>query len=265
MRPLLSRLPRLIAAAAGLALGSLATPGLPGQALAEAVNIQGSTTFSARLIEPYRSAIESRAGRQLDVIANKSIHGLVALLQGRTHLAMISSSIDGELEILRQRFPKAVVERLQSFEIARTRIAFVAHPGNAVRRANLADIARILRGDIRSWAELGGADIAITVITTQPGGGVPTTVRSQLLGGNAMTPARVIQVEASSNIVKITAQMEGAFGIAQLGLLGVARVLELETDTRVEQELNLVTLGEPGPAAAAVIEAARHVAASNLF
>ena len=265
MPPFPRRLTSLAIAISALALGCVA--GLAGTTpvLAEAVTLQGSTTFSSRLIEPHRPAIEGRAGRRLEVIGNKSIHGLVALLEGRTQLAMISSSLEGELDVLRHKYPNLPVDRLQSFEIARTRIAFVTHPGNPVRRAKLADIARILRGEIRSWAELGGADIAIAVVTTQPGGGVPTTVRGQLLDARPMMPARVIEVEASSHVVKITAQIEGALGITQLGLLGVARVLELETDAKVEQELNLVTVGPPDAAAAAVIEAARHVAAANLF
>ncbi len=261
----LDRSYRLAIAVSALLLGASAWLVGSRPALAQAVTLQGSTTFSSRLIEPYGAAIESQAGRRLNVIGNKSIHGLVALLEGRTQLAMISSSLDGELDVLRQKYPKLPIDRLQSFEIARTRIAFVAHPGNPVRRASLADIARVLRGEIRSWAELGGADIAIAVVTTQPGGGVPTTVRGQLLGGKPMTPARMIEVEASSHVVKITAQIEGALGIAQLGLLNVAKVLELETDSKVEQELNLVTLGPPDAAASAVIEAARHVAAANLF
>ena len=77
----------------GAAFVALASLALPAPVMAEPVSLQGSTTFCSRLIEPYRAAIEARAGHRLDVIGNKSIHGLVALLEGRTQLAMISSSL----------------------------------------------------------------------------------------------------------------------------------------------------------------------------
>lgn len=260
---LIALLPRL-ALGAGLTL-STAPAMASGSAPVETVTMQGSTTFTSRLIEPYRADIEARAGRRLDVIANKSIHGLLALIEGRTMLAMISSSLDGERELIRAKYPKLPVDELRTFEVARTRIAFAVHPTNAVRRATLADVGRILLGDIRNWREMGGPDLAVTVVTTQPGGGVPTTVRGQLLDGRSFAAPRLVEVEAASHVVKITAQIEGALGVVQLGLLRAAKVAELETDGRIEQQLNLVTLGEPGPAALAVIEAARHVAAVNHF
>jgi hypothetical protein len=44
--------------------------------------IYGSTTFNSRLIEPYKGNIESATGRRLEVVANKSINGLMALVEG---------------------------------------------------------------------------------------------------------------------------------------------------------------------------------------
>jgi hypothetical protein len=51
-------------------------------------------------------------------------------------------------------------------------------------------------------------------------------------------------------------------GIAQLGLLKEHQLPELTTDQAIEQELSLVTLGEPSPEQQAVINAVRQVAVS---
>jgi hypothetical protein len=51
-------------------------------------------------------------------------------------------------------------------------------------------------------------------------------------------------------------------GVAQLGLTQEHQLPELATNQVIEQELSLVTLGEPSPEQQAVISAVRQVAAS---
>ena len=60
-------------------------------ASAEKFVVQGSTTFTTRLMTPYKAMIEAASGHTLDVIPSKSLFGLLALLEGRAHLAMIST------------------------------------------------------------------------------------------------------------------------------------------------------------------------------
>lgn len=232
---------------------------------ASEVHLQGSTTFSSRLIEPYRAEIERRSKQKLSVIANKSIYGLLALLERRIDMAMISSELDDDRIILQIRRPDLPVSELKSFEITRTRVAFAVHPNNSVRSVPLEQIRAILLGQIGNWKELGGSDLAITTVTVQPGGGVPTTVRGQLLSGRAFKPARLIELEAPQHVLKVIEQETGGIGIAQLGLLRGSNVVELETDARIEQCLNLVTLGDPTEQQRAVIEAIRFVAAARRF
>lgn len=231
---------------------------------ADPVTIQGSTTFSSLLIEPHRAAIESLAGRRIEVIANKSIHGLVALLEGRARMAMISSALTAELEPLQRKHPSLPVDRLVGFEVASTRVAVITHPAIPMRQIRRNDLARVLLGETKNWRQLGGPDLAITVVTVQPGGGVPTTVRSQVLGGKPIAAPLMVEVEAPRHVPKITRQLEGALGLTQLGLARQTAASELQLDERIEQELNLVTLGEPDRDLAAVIEAVRKVAAQHL-
>ena len=63
-------------------------------------------------------------------------------------------------------------------------------------------------------------------------------------------------------VVKVVEQEPRALGIAQLGLVKEHQLAELTTDQAIEQELSLVTLGEPTAAQHAVIKAVRQVAAS---
>ncbi|MFV0297797.1 MAG: substrate-binding domain-containing protein [Hyphomicrobiaceae bacterium] len=230
----------------------------------ETLRVQGSTTFNRRVMAPYKALIEERSGIKLEVLANKSIYGLTALLERRIDLAMISSSLKGEQKYLRSKHPEVPIDKLQVFEIARTRIAFVVHEANTVKTITVGDLRDVLVGRIKGWKDLGGADMPIAVVTVQPGGGVPTTVRQQLLDGGKITPGRLIVVEAPRNVLIITSQLKNAIGIAQLSLVSTERVHELRTDEPVEQVLNYVTFGEPGPAARKVIEATRSLVSEGM-
>jgi ABC-type phosphate transport system substrate-binding protein len=82
-------------------------------ALADPLTIQGSTTFNRRIMEPYQTEIETISGQQLTVISNKSTPGLIALLEGRTHLAMISAPLETEVALLEKVMPGLSFEKLR--------------------------------------------------------------------------------------------------------------------------------------------------------
>lgn len=230
---------------------------------AATIVMQGSTTFYSRVVEPNRARIEALSGRRLDVVANKSIHGLMALLEQRADLAMISSTIDAELDLIHKRRPELAVARLQVHEIATTRIAFARHPANPVSRLTLDQLRAVFEGRIGNWKELGGPDLVLVVATVQPGGGVPSTVRAKLLDGRSIAAQRVIQVEAPRHVLKVVQQVEGALGLTQLGLLVTSGLPEIATDAPVSQALNVISLGAPNDGQRAVIEALRIIAAEQ--
>src|SRR5262245_47949558 len=152
-------------------------------AMADTLVLQGSTTFNRRLMDPFKSEIESKSGHELTVIPNKSTPGLIALLEGRAHLAMISASLESEIALLRKSMPGLQFDSLRAFDISRTRVAIVVHKTNPVRRATLDQVARILQGRIINWKSLAGLDLPIRVILVGGGGGVTTVVEGELLKG----------------------------------------------------------------------------------
>lgn len=253
---------RIVAIA--LTLAAVAVILLPA-AVADTLKVQGSTTFATGLMNPHREAIERLAGHELDVLPNKSSHGLIALLKGEVDLAMISMPLAGEIVALREQRPELPVDRLRGFEIARTRVAFAVHPSNPVRSLPVDTLRRVLLGEIKSWREVGGADRPIITVTVRDGGGVPATVRSTVLAGAELMPAQLTTVLAPRMVVAIAEQQPEALGLAQLQLLSGRRAAELKTDRPIEQVLSLVTLGPPEPRLLAVIHAVRLVAAERLF
>lgn len=229
------------------------------------VIIHGSTTFASRLMETHRQEIESRSGQITSVLPNKSINGLLALIEGRADLAMISAPLESELILLRRRDPAASFDQLTSFEVSRTSVAFVIHPDNPIKSIRLDDIRRILTGQLRNWRDIGGHDAIIKPVFVKEGGGVTLAVQAQLLAGQPISANSAVRIETPRQVLKVVAQEPGALGITQQQLAHASGLLRLETDGTIEQTLNLVSLGPPSPRSMRVIEAARAVAAERLF
>jgi hypothetical protein len=79
-----------------------------------------------------------------------------------------------------------------------------------------------------------------------------------------MTPHNPITVVLGSEVPKVVARELGALGVAQLAELQAHKLPELAIDVDIEQQLNLVTLGNPTGAAWDVILAMQSVAAKEL-
>jgi phosphate transport system substrate-binding protein len=232
----------------------------PLAARAGEVIVQGSTTVAATLITPNLRAIEMASGQRLTLIPNKSSLGLIALFEHRANLAMISTSLANEVTLLKKDYPARDFSQLRSVAVGQVRVAFSVNPQNQVRHVALADIAGVLDGRIVNWHQLGGRPLPIRVVAVREGGGVLTAVEAQLLD-HRPPKCDMVWVHLATEVVKAVATEPGALGIGQLGLLAGSKAIELTTDDRIMQELNLVTLGEPEPATLQVIRAVQQIGA----
>jgi len=235
--------------------------GFVSTAWADLLTIQGSTTFNRRLMEPYQAEIELTTGHQLTVIPNKSTPGLIALLEGRAHMAMISAPLTTEIALLQKVMPGLPFEKLRAHEIDRTRVSFAINPSNPVRTASLDQIADIMRGRINNWKELGGGDLPIRVVEVGGGGGLTIAVEAGLLNGDKVSAPNKLYVRTPVQLIQVINQERAAIGFAQLALVQKMKSPELKTDRPFEQVLCLVTFGDPTPAMQSVIETARAIAA----
>ncbi len=245
---------RLLLAALSLILGTAALT----QAVAEPLILQGATTFNRRIMEPFEAAIEKRSGQEITVIPNRTMLGIIALMEGRAHMAMISAPLETEVAKMKKAMPGLDYDRLQAFEISSTRVAFVVNAANTVRKASLDQIKKIVTGEITNWSALGGKDAPIRIAFVGGGGGVVTTIEAQLLHGKPVHAPNIIYVKTALQLTSIVEQEPNALGFAQLSLARQKGLPEIITEQPIEQALSLITLGEPTPAMKAVIDAARH-------
>ena len=226
--------------------------------------MQGSTTFARRLMEPHKKAIEADSKHELTLIPNKSMPGIIALMEGRAHMAMISASLKSEVDQLKKAMPGMAYDRLQAHPIFTTRIAIAVHPSNPVRKASLNQIRKVILGQISNWSELGGKDQPIRVVLVGGGGGVTTIIESELLNGKLNEAPHIIFVKTPVQLVQVVEQEPGAIGFAQLALTKQRGLPEIITEQPIEQTLSLVTFGDPTPAMKAVIDATRRAAEKTM-
>lgn len=229
-------------------------------AAADPLVVQGSTTFARRLMEPFKAAIEQDSGHELTVIPNKSRPGLIALLEGRAHMAMISDALATEVTVLQQAMPGLAYDKLQAHEIQQIRVAVAVHPSNPARRATLDQIRKVILGEITDWKQLGGPSRPIRVVFVGGGGGVTSAVMAQLLNGKTLDKPHILYVKTPVQLVQVVEQEPGAIGFAQEALAKQRGLPEIATERPLEQALSLVTLGPPNAAMQAVIDAARRAA-----
>ena len=222
--------------------------------------MQGSTTFTHRVMEPYQGSIEAASGHKLTVVPNKSSLGLLSLFAKRADFAMISGPQKNEIDALKPKHPELPFDQLRIFNIWNTRMAFAVNKDNPLRKLSDAKMAAILMGKITNWHDVGGADLPIKIVQVREGGGVEASIEAALLDGKIMTPPDPILVQISSQVVKIVEQLPEGLGLSQISIVKASNTVELQLDHPVEQHLDLVTLGEPTPEMRKVIEAARHIA-----
>ena len=234
------------------------------QAMADPLILQGSTTFNRLVFERHEEAIEAKSGQELTIIPNRSMLGIIALMEGRAHMAMISAPLESEVNRLKKEMPKLDYDRLRSFEVLSTRVAFVVNPANPVRKMSLDQVKKILTGNMTNWSALGGKDAPIRMVFVGSGGGVITTVESELLNSESVRGPNIIRVRTALQLVQVVEQEPNAFGIAQLSLTRQKGLPEIVTDKPIEQSLSFITLGAPTPAMQAVIDAARNVLANAM-
>lgn len=243
----------------------LAAPGAwaqsPGNAGVPSFVVQGSTTFTHQVMEPYQGAIEKAAGVKLTVVPSKSSLGVLALFEKRGDFAMISGPLDNEIAELKSAHPALDFGRLKTFEVANTRMAFAINKDNPVTAVSDDTMRQILLGAITNWHEVGGPDRPIKIVIVRGGGGVQASIEDELLHGKRIAAPNPIVVQISSQVIKVTEQLPEALGLSQLSIVAKSTAHELKTDHPIVQRLALLTLGDPTPIMRRVIEAAHKVMA----
>jgi len=220
---------------------------------ADTVKITGASTVLNVVINPTKAAVEKNTGHSLAIIGSGTGKGLVDLFEGTSDIAMVSEPMDIAADAAAVAGKQIDAGKVKFFELRKDEIVFVVHPSNPVGKLSWEQIRDIHTGKISNWKQVGGKDQPIVVYSDSTTGGTRAMVKKIVLGGAEYGPA--VKPQTS---VKRAAEMVGGdeAGITGVGKGFVDGAKNKIVDTKkIERPLALVTLGEPKPAAKAVIDA----------
>jgi phosphate transport system substrate-binding protein len=140
----------LIAVSLALTVGCGGTAG-------DRLVLTGSSTVAPLASEIGKRFEASRPDVRIDVQTGGSSRGIADVLEGAADVGMVSRGL------------KDAEQELHGFAIARDGICLIAHEDNPVGSLTLEQVVGIYSGTIENWAEVGGLDAPITVVTKAEG------------------------------------------------------------------------------------------------
>lgn len=121
------------------------------------ISIVGSSTISALIGEMGKVYEQDNPGIRIDVQSGGSSRGIMDVRTGTAELGMVSRAL------------KPDESDLQNVIIARDGIGMIVHEDNPVTGLSREQVIGIYTGQITNWKEVGGHDLAITVVSKAEG------------------------------------------------------------------------------------------------
>lgn len=126
----------------------------------ETVSTDGSTSMS-KVIGSLSETFESETGIAVSYNATGSGAGIQAVEEGRCDIGLSSRSLKDEEK----------AKGLKETVLAYDGIAIIVNPSNSVGELDVETIAKIYKGEITNWNEIGGNDSSIVIIGREAGSG----------------------------------------------------------------------------------------------
>lgn len=234
-------------------LVALAAAAAFAPALADTLKITGASTVLNVLVTPTKAAVEKGTGHTLQIIGSGTGKGLVDLFDGASDIAMVSEPMDIAADAAAVAGKKIDPSKVKFFELKKDEIVFVVHPANPVGKLSWDQIRDIHVGKIKNWKDVGGKDQPIVVYSDSTTGGTRAMVKKIVMGGAEYGPDVKPQTSVKRAAEMVGGDEAGITGVGK-GFVDGAKNKIVETK-KLERPLALATLGEPKPAAKAVIDA----------
>jgi phosphate transport system substrate-binding protein len=203
--PTVSFLPRLRPLALLLCLALLLAA--CGAEEAGGLTLTGSTSvtpFAEHLAELYQ---HNHAGTVINVQGLGSSAGIRAALDGIAEIGMSSRELKPE-----------EADKLDQAVIARDALALIVNPTNPVADLRREQIQAIFSGVTRSWADVGGPNVPIVLVSREAGSGTFGAFEELVMKGE---PIATLAMRQGSNgaIRQIVAEDPYAIGYISLGIV----------------------------------------------
>lgn len=155
----------------------------------------------------------------------------------RTGLSLVNSkSVDlGDSDILASKDQTDLVDH----KVAAVGFSVVVHPDNGVKNLTKAQIQDIFAGKTKNWKDVGGKDLAITVINRPASSGTRAVFIKTLMGKAELSRDTLVE-EATGTVVQKVTQTPGTISYAAFsGTHGKAGIAEVAIDGSAPTDENV--------------------------
>ena len=198
-----------------------------GENLSGTLTLAGSTSMEKLCEALSESFMEAYPDITVTVEYTGSGAGLESLTAGSVDIGNSSRHLkDSEVE-------KGAVENV----VAIDGIAVIANKDNSVTNVLSEDLAKIYKGEVTNWSELGGTDEAIVVIGREAGSGTRDAFEELLEVSDACNYAQ--ELDSTGAVLAKTASTPGAIGYVSLDVVDDT-VIALSLDDVAPTEENIL-------------------------
>jgi len=189
----------------------------------------GSVTYELIMDEGYGDPMGV-----FQVASSSSSNAFPELLAKSAEFGMASRRIKrDEARALAQDGAGSMIAPEQEHIVAVDSLVVIVNPANPVRSISMDNLARIYRGDIRNWTELGGPDLPIVAYSRPEGSGTQATFESNVFSRGAGVQTAQIADSNTSMSAAISAD-PSAIGFVGYAFINNAKPVSLISECGIE-------------------------------
>lgn len=145
--------------------------------------------------------------------------GIAALINGTSNIAQCSREMKPEEK---EQVLKATGKEVREFVVGLDALAVIINPANPVGELSIEELSGIFTGKITNWAEVGGLDEAVLVLSRERNSGTHVYFLEEIVRkGNAKGPeefgSSVLMMPSSQAIAQEVTRSRAAIGYLGLG------------------------------------------------
>lgn len=174
------------------------------------IKAQGSDT----MLPVMTALVNMYSSSEIDVEGGGSSTGFKGLSNYAIQFALSSRKVRStEKEEIENKYDH-LLEKVIAFDA----LSIVTHPSNPVKKLSLKTLAKIFKGDISNWKQLGGDDLPIIIVTRSEKSGSYSFFKSQVMISSSITENCFV-VNSNSSVVQKVSQNKGAIGYCGLAYI----------------------------------------------
>lgn len=190
------------------------------------LTIKGSDTMvilAQRWAEQY---MRSHPGATIQVSGGGSGTGIAALINGTTDIANASREIrPSERRTIAQRRGAEPEEA----RVALDALAVYVHQNNPVQSLTMSELARMYRGEVRNWSEVGGPDLPVVLYSRENNSGTYAYFKEHVLEDRDFA-ASAQTLPGTSAVINAVSRDRGGIGYGGIGYAEGVKTLPIAAE-----------------------------------